>query len=69
MTPARKARKSLRLTIYDVAKKAGVTAATVSRIECQKQDCTADTAAALAKVLGIPEEQILYPARYMEQAA
>ena len=69
MTPARKARKSLGLTIYDVAKKAGVSAATVSRIECEKQDCKADTAASLAKVLLIPEEKILYPARFKDKAA
>ena len=67
MTPARKARKALGLTIYDIGEKAGVSAATVSRIEREKQESTPETAARLAKVLNITEEQILYPERFSQK--
>lgn len=64
MSAVEKARRELKLTIYDVAKKAEMSAANVSRIEKGKQGCSVASAARLAKVLGISEEMILYPERF-----
>lgn len=63
-TPAKKARKKLGMTIYEVAGKSGLSAASVSRIENGKQECSGDSAERLAKTLGLREEEILYPERF-----
>lgn len=67
MTPAKKARKALGMTIYEVADKVDISAASVSRIEREKQTATTENASALAGVLGITEEQILYPERFPQK--
>lgn len=67
MNSIKKARKRLGLTIYDVAKKAKVSPATVSRVEREKQGASADVAERMAKVLGVSEEMILYPERFSSE--
>ena len=69
MTPCKAARKRLGMTIYDVAKSAALTPASISRIENQKQTASPDAAFRLAKILGITEEKILYPERFPDLAA
>ena len=64
MTPAKKARTKKNLTLADVARKCGVSAASISRIERGCQVASPETAAKLARVLGISERKILYPERY-----
>jgi len=63
MSPLRIARQKQGLTIYQVAKKAGVRAPTVSRIE-RGSATTPRTAERLAKAIGISEEKVLYPDRF-----
>ncbi len=65
MTPAKKARERKQLTIYEVAKRTGMSAASISRIENGKQGVSSLTAAKLAKALGITEQKILYPERFL----
>lgn len=68
MTPLRKARIKKGLTIYQVARKAGVTASIVSRIE-RGYSSSSRMAERLARAVGnITEEQILYPNRFNEDA-
>lgn len=66
MSPLQEARKQKGMTIYDLAKKAGIKAPTVSRIE---RGCatTPRTAERLAKAVGISEEKVLYPERFTKR--
>lgn len=51
------------MTIYSLARKAGVRAPTVSRIE-RGHPTSARTAEKLARAVGISEEKVLYPERF-----
>lgn len=64
MTPIKQARERRKLTIDQVAERTGLSKASVSRIERNKQGVSASTAARLAKVLRISENKVLYPERY-----
>lgn len=68
MTPAKQARERKKLTIYDVARRTGMSPASISRIERGKQGVSKDSAAKLAKTLGITEQKILYPERFAAAA-
>lgn len=64
MSPLLHERQKQGLTIYQVAKKAGVSPPTVSRIE-RGASTTPGTAERLAKAVGISEEKVLYPERFL----
>jgi transcriptional regulator with XRE-family HTH domain len=65
MTPVKQARKRKNLTIYQVAKTVGLSAASISRIESGKQGASKTTATKLSRALGIAEKKVLYPERYV----
>lgn len=70
-TPLLRARRLAGLTQTQLAEASGVMQCAISRIE-RGGKASIDTAAALAKALGISELEILYPDRYesrREQAA
>lgn len=64
MTPMKKARKALGKTQEQLAKELGCTQAHISDVERASTAASPKLAAAIAKVLKIPEEQILYPERF-----
>jgi transcriptional regulator with XRE-family HTH domain len=61
MSPIRKARLERELTIYDMAERAGVSAASISRMERRLQCPSVVTAVKLAGLLGLTLEQVLLP--------
>ena len=64
MTPIRAARDKANLSIYQVAEKVCLDPSTVSRIERGLHRTTPGNAEKFARVLGITEEQVLYPERF-----
>ena len=64
MTPMKKARKAAGLTQADLAQRLGCSQAHVSDVERGTAAASPKLAAEIAKALGIPEEQILYPERF-----
>lgn len=68
MTPAKQARERKKWTISDVAKRIGMSAASISRIENGKQVASRGAAEKLAKTLGINEQKILYPERFVTRS-
>lgn len=66
MTPLRRARKAREMTIYDLAKAAGVRPGTVSKAE--RGRCSPEMAARLVGAIGgdLTEEMVLYPERFDE---
>lgn len=64
MTPMKKARKAAGLTQEQLARQLGCTQAHVSDVERGTTAASPRLAEAIAKVLKIPEEQILYPQRF-----
>lgn len=69
MTPAKVAREQANLSIYEVAERMRLAPSTVSRIERGLHRTTPGNAEKLALVLGITEEQVLYPERFKTQTA
>lgn len=68
MSPLKKARIKQGLTIYEVAKKAGLRAPSVSRIE-RGYSTSAKTAERLARAVpGISEEMVLFPERFQKKS-
>ncbi|WP_054285750.1 helix-turn-helix transcriptional regulator [Gulbenkiania mobilis] len=67
MTPMRMTRKARGLTQADLAQVLGCSQAHVSDVERGTAAASPKLAAEIAKVLGIPEEQILYPERFKNE--
>lgn len=63
MSPLRKARLDRALSIYEVAQRVGVSAASISRMERRLQCPSVTTASRLATLLNLTLEQILLPER------
>ncbi len=61
MSPLRRARQERALSIYEVAQRVGVSAATISRVERRLQCPSITTASRLAALLNLTLEQILLP--------
>jgi transcriptional regulator with XRE-family HTH domain len=66
-TPIEKARIRRKLTQVQLAKAAKCSQATISKLEKRNHVAKPELAARLAKVLRLPEIQILYPERYMDK--
>ncbi|MBU1692310.1 MAG: helix-turn-helix transcriptional regulator [Gammaproteobacteria bacterium] len=67
-TPMKKARTGKNLTIYDVAKAVGLSASRISCIE-RGAPTSRDKVTAIARLLGITEEEVLYPERFIVKQA
>ncbi len=61
MSPLRKARLARGLSIYELAQKVDMSAASISRMERSLQCPSIATAAKLATLLGLTLEQIMLP--------
>lgn len=61
MSPLKKARLARDLTIYELADRVEVSAASISRMERRLQCPSVATAARLSSLLGLTLEQILLP--------
>lgn len=67
MSPMKRARKRLGLTQQQAAKAGEVSQAHLCNVENGRERASPQLAEKLAGVLGIPEEQILYPERFPDE--
>ncbi len=67
MTPMKRARKALGMSLEGLAKQVGSTKGHLSSLENQRNRASPELAESLAKELGISEMEILYPERFTNE--
>ena len=67
MTPMKRARKALGMSLESLATQVGSTKGHLSSLENQRNRASPELAESLAKELGISEMEILYPERFTNE--